>query len=42
MKSDIARLDPLIVPFPLVFSDEMKGIREKTRIGRPLGTNDFI
>ncbi len=22
--------------------DEMKGIREKTRIGRPLGTNDFI
>ena len=22
--------------------DEMKGIREKTRTGRPLGTNDFI
>ena len=22
--------------------DEVKGIREKTRIGRPLGTNDFI
>jgi len=21
--------------------DEMKGIREKTRTGRPLGTNDF-
>jgi len=23
-------------------SDEMKGIREKTRTGRPFGTNDFI
>ena len=23
-------------------SDEIKGIREKTRIGRPLGSNDFI
>ncbi|MEA3453307.1 MAG: hypothetical protein U9R12_00080 [Candidatus Caldatribacteriota bacterium] len=22
--------------------DEMEGIREKTRTGRPLGTNDFI
>jgi len=22
--------------------DEMKGIREKTRTGRPLGTNDFV
>ena len=22
--------------------DEMEGIREKTRIGRPLGPNDFI
>ena len=22
--------------------DEMKGIREKTRTGRPLGTDDFI
>jgi len=22
--------------------EEMKGIREKTRTGRPLGTNDFI
>jgi hypothetical protein len=22
--------------------DEMKGIREKTRAGRPLGTDDFI
>ncbi len=22
--------------------DEMKGIREKIRTGRPLGTNDFI
>jgi len=22
--------------------DEIKGIREKTRTGRPLGTNDFI
>ena len=22
--------------------DEMKGIREKTRTGRPLGLNDFI
>ena len=23
-------------------SDEMKGIREKTRTGRPFGTNDFV
>ena len=23
-------------------SEEMKGIREKTRTGRPLGTNDFV
>jgi hypothetical protein len=22
--------------------DEMKGIREKTRTGRPMGTNDFM
>jgi len=22
--------------------EEMKGVREKTRTGRPLGTNDFI
>jgi hypothetical protein len=38
-ESDIARSDPII------FSDnpdEIKGIREKTRTGRPLGTNDFI
>jgi len=23
-------------------TDEIEGIREKTRIGRPLGSNDFI
>jgi len=22
--------------------DEMKGVRKKTKIGRPLGTNDFV
>jgi len=40
-KSDIARPDPTR-PETHDNPDKTKGIREKTRTGRLLGTNDFI